>query len=72
MPKNVGYGTGGKVPPAGDHEVNSGSAVDIYAASMGTTRNQPVGSKDNATPGGYGSTGSKSDSSPAGMKGSKY
>lgn len=68
MPKGMGYKTGGKHDGKGLAAYDSGSkgTVDVTSsgAGMGTGYDQP-NTKDSAKPGGYGSSGSKSNSSPS-------
>ena len=60
-----GYATGGKHPPGGDYGFGgTGVNVTQSGAGMGTGAGQP-NTKDDAKPGGHGSTGKKSDSSPS-------
>lgn len=68
MPKGQGYSTGGKHETSGDYGYNTGfTSVDITqgGAGMGTGSGQP-NIKDDSVPGGYGSSGGRSTSSPKG------
>ncbi len=66
MPKGYGYKTGGKHDGKGLGPYDEGSKglVDLKAADMGNSYDSP-NNKDKASPGGYGSSGSKSNSSPS-------
>ncbi len=77
MPKGMGYKTGGKAAPRkgtlpGLGETN-GVDVGLMGAGMGTSYDGPnmtgTMGKNSASPGGYGSSGTTSTSSPKGMKG---
>ena len=66
------YKTGGPAPGKSASLLPGEDAMDcdVYRASMGN--NQGVNTKDNASPGGYGSSGTASKSTPKGMKKSSY
>lgn len=71
MPKGMGYSTGGKKEPKGDHGFNAGGNmvnVTSSGAGMGTGAGQP-NAKTLPAPGGYGSTGGKSTSTPSSKRG---
>lgn len=57
------YNTGGKVSGTGGQSWG-GTSVDKSAAAMGTTYHNP-NTKDDAAPGGYGSKGTASKSTPS-------
>jgi hypothetical protein len=67
MPKGYGYKTGGKHAPPGLAAYDSGSKapVDVSIKGAGMGNQQGPNVKDYAKPGGYGSTGKRSDSSPS-------
>ena len=61
-----GYSTGGKHEPKGDYGHNSGgNSVNVSMSGAGMGTHSSVNTKDDSKPGGKGSRGTKSKSSPA-------
>ena len=75
MPKGMGYGTGGVHEGKGiaHYSKGDGTSVDVTSsgAGMGTGYDNPNNDGTHGA-GGYGSAGTKSKSTPTGMKSKKY
>ena len=67
MPKGYGYQTGGKHDGKGLAPYDSGSkgTVDVGANGAGMGTHRRANSKDDTPPGGYGSKGGRSSSTPS-------
>lgn len=63
--KNSGYRTGGKHPGRGTSEFESGKKTMVNHAAANHGNHQGPNTVYKTGPGGYGSTGKKSDSSPS-------